>query len=316
MLYKNKITEKIKALALAQGFHLVGITSAQPQDQHVRFYETWLQKGFSGEMDYLRRHLEKKKDPRSLYPQVRSIVCCALSYKTSFENPSHVEKEKGIISNYAWGEDYHSVIKEKLEILLSRIQEVIPEVQGRVYVDTGPLLERSLAQQAGVGWIGKNTCVIHPRLGSYLFLGEILLNHDLEKDEAHVDHCGSCTLCLDACPTGALSEPYELDARKCIAYLTIEKKGEFSKEEKSMVGQHIFGCDICQQVCPWNDKALIPNLSCFQPRPQTFVPSLRNLKTLTPEDFKRSFKDSPVQRTKYEGLMRNVEAVSQNSSLK
>ncbi|MBI3018529.1 MAG: tRNA epoxyqueuosine(34) reductase QueG [Deltaproteobacteria bacterium] len=309
---KKELTEKIKAMAFAQGFHLVGVSSLEPQDRHLKFYEIWLQKGLGGQMEYLQRHLEKKKNPRSFYPEAKTILCCALSYKTSFENPSCVPREKGTISNYAWGEDYHGVMKEKLENVLSQIQALIADAQGRVVVDTGPLLERSFAEQAGIGWIGKNTCVIHPQFGSYLFLGEVLLNIDLERDVAQFDHCGSCTRCLDACPTQALSA-YELDAARCIAYLTNEKRGEFSKKEKSMIGKHIFGCDICQQVCPWNEKALVPNLSYFQPRPQAFVPSLQALKVLTPEDFKHAFKNSPVQRAKYKGFMRNVEAAFENS---
>lgn len=315
MLGKKELTEKIKTLAFAQGFHLVGVSSLEPRDRHLQFYEAWLQKGLGGQMEYLQRHLEKKKNPLSLYSEAKSILCCALSYKTSFENPSCVSREKGTISNYAWGEDYHGVMKEKLENVLSQIQVLIPEAQGRVVVDTGPLLERSFSEQAGIGWIGKNTCVIHPRFGSYLFLGEALLNIDLEKDVMQLDHCGSCSRCLDACPTRALT-PYELDATRCIAYLTNEKRGDFSKEEKSMIGQAVFGCDICQLVCPWNEKALVPNLSYFQPRPETFVPSLQNLKMLTQEDFKQAFKNSPVQRAKYEGFMRNVEAALENTSSK
>ena len=310
---KKEQTKKIKALALAQGFHAVGISSAVPHTQHVQFYEAWLQKGFGGQMDYLHRHFEKKKDPRSLYPQVKSILCCALSYKTSFENPVCVQKDQGTISNYAWGKDYHSVVKEKLERVLSHIQVLIPEVQGRVVVDTAPLLERSFAEQSGMGWIGKNTCVIHPDFGSYIFLGEVLLNLDLEQDAAALDHCGSCTRCLEACPTQALTS-YELDATRCIAYLTNEKRGEFSKEEKSMIGQHVFGCDVCQQVCPWNEKALIPNFSDFKPRPHAFVPSLQSLKVLTEQDFKGLFQDSAVQRAKYSGFMRNIDAALENGS--
>lgn len=307
----KELTKKIKALAFAQGFHGVGVSSVEPQKQHLQFYEEWLQKGWGGQMEYLRKHLEKKKNPRALYPEAKIMVCCALSYKTSFENPSCVEKGKGTISNYAWGDDYHQIMKEKLEAVLLQLQAFVPQARGQIYVDTGPILERSFAEQAGIGWIGKNTCVIHPRFGSYLFLGEILLNLDLEKDMSELDHCGSCTRCLEACPTQALTD-YVLDATRCIAYLTNEKRGEFSKEEKSMIGQSIFGCDICQQVCPWNEKAAIPNLSCFQPRPETFVPSLQNLKVLTLEDFKRLFKNSSVQRAKYQGFMRNVEGALEN----
>ncbi|MBI2646688.1 MAG: tRNA epoxyqueuosine(34) reductase QueG [Deltaproteobacteria bacterium] len=310
----NKVTEKVKDLAFAEGFHLVGVSSVEPQSEHLEFYKTWLQKGLGGQMEYLQRHFEKKKNPRSLYPDAKTILCCALSYKTSFENPSCVSMEKGTISNYAWGDDYHEVMNEKLKALLSQIQALIPGAQGEVVVDTAPLLERSFAQQAGIGWIGKNTCVIHPHFGSYIFLGEILLNIDLKKDLLELDHCGSCTRCLEACPTQALT-PYELDATRCIAYLTNEKRGEFSKEEKSMIGQHIFGCDICQQVCPWNEKSLVPDLSCFKPRPHTFVPSLQALKVLTQEEFKQIFKNSSVQRAKYKGLMRNVEVAVENSSL-
>ncbi len=313
MFNKKERTEKIKTLAFAQGFHAVGIAFPEPHPEHVQFYEAWLQKGFGGQMAYLQRHLEKKKDPRSLYPEAKSILCCALSYKTSFENPVWVKKNQGTISNYAWGKDYHGVLQEKLEALLSHIHSLIPEAQGRVVVDTAPLLERSFAQQAGIGWIGKNTCVMNSQYGSYIFLGEILLNLELEQDFVALDHCGSCTQCLEVCPTKALT-PYELDATRCIAYLTNEKRGEFSKEEKRMMGQHVFGCDLCQQVCPWNEKALIPDLSEFKPRPQAFVPSLQNLKVLTREDFKHTFENSAVQRAKYEGFMRNVEAALENAS--
>lgn len=335
---KLSIATKIKEKARELGFHKVGFAAAEPPHR-FNFYQQWVDAGYLGEMKYLKDHEPKKADPKTIFPLAKSIIICVISYKTTYSNvasvdagpvaeitpaskasaggpisapPASLKFSSGIISNYAWGDDYHDVLREKLELLLTYIQTLVPEAQGKTYVDTGPLLERSYAEKAGIGWVGKNTCIIDQHYGSYLFLGEILINLDLPSDAAQTDHCGTCTRCLDACPTTALLEPYKLDATKCISYLTIEKKGDFSSEEKSMIGNHIFGCDICQEVCPWNHKSLIPDLDCFKPRSGNFLPSLENLNSMTKEDFQKQFSKSPIKRAKYEGFMRNVKVVSKS----
>ncbi len=296
---KDFIQQKAKEI----GFHLVGMTSADPIERH-NFYKGWLEKNYSGEMSYLKNHEPKKRDPKLVMPNVRSIVCCALSYKTSSENPSQAPKGRGLISNYAWGDDYHEVMHDMLEKLVKVIQSEIPNVQSKIYVDTGPLLERSLAERAGLGWVGKNTCLLNAKYGSYVFLGEILLDVDLIQDAPTTDHCGTCTRCIEACPTDALREPYELDSNRCISYLTIEKRGDFSNDEKAMVRDY-----ICQVVCPWNDKALTPNLESFKPRPGNYMPSLSDLKIMTEDSFKNKRKQSPMNRIRFNGFKRNVEVL-------
>lgn len=315
---EGSLFETIKKTALEIGFHRVGITNAEPHE-HFNFYKKWISEGCHGEMAYLEKHLDKKSDPKKLLPSARSIICCALSYKTEACHPEgevcHPEEYRrhdegsALISNYAWGDDYHEIMKEKLEQLVSQIRCIVPGVEAKVYVDTGPLLERSLAARAGLGWIGKNSCLIDQRYGSYLFLGEILTNLDLEEDKPEFDHCGSCTRCIDACPTGALVEPYTLDARRCISYLTIEKRGEFTAQEKQIISPYLYGCDICQEVCPWNDKALIPDLSCFRPRAGNLTPDLKEFASMDQEEFARRFKKSPMKRAKLDGLKRNAKTL-------
>jgi len=305
---KASLTQSIKDEALSLGFHLVAITSAKPSD-HFTHYEAWIDNGYHGEMAYLKKHTEKKKDPRTIVPDAKSIICVALSYKTSHQNPVTTEKNTGLISNYAWGDDYHEIMKEKLSALWEKIKELSPEVRGRYYSDTGPVLERSFAERAGIGWIGKNTCLINKAYGSYVFLGEIILNIELEIDAPETDHCGTCTRCLEACPTDCFVKPYELDATRCISYMTIEKREALSESEQKKIFPYIFGCDICQQVCPWNDKAIIPDLDCFKPRDGNYIPKLNELKGLSQEAFSKKFKKSPIKRAKRAGLIRNVEAL-------
>jgi epoxyqueuosine reductase len=302
---KTHLSQHIKLLAKKNGFHAVGITSAEPSE-HIEFYNSWLDKKYFADMNYLENHQPKKSDLKKVFPDVQSVVCVALSYKTKEQNPLFLNSSQALISNYAWGDDYHIVMEKKLKQLLKEIQTLDQSIQGRYYVDTGPVLERSLAERAGIGWMGKNTMVMDQSLGSYIFLGEILLNCDLNSDQPQTDHCGTCTKCIEACPTDALVKPYELDARKCISYLTIEKRGELSQSESEMMGPYVFGCDICQVVCPWNDKAETPDLDCFKPREGNYQPSLASLEKLTPEDFSARFRKSPVKRTKYKGFMRNV----------
>ncbi|MBL7064138.1 MAG: tRNA epoxyqueuosine(34) reductase QueG, partial [Anaerolineae bacterium] len=242
-----ELTGRIKEQARRMGFDVVGVTRPAPS-AHAAFYTGWLARGYHGEMAYLARPdaIEKRADPRRLMPETRSIVIVGMNYYTGDFPPA--EESRGRVSRYAWGADYHAVLTERLRQLAAWIAEQVGRpVTHRVYVDTGPLLERELAQRAGLGWIGKNTCLIHPRLGSYFFLGELLLDLELEPDASFpADRCGTCTACLDACPTGALVAPRTLDARRCISYLTIEHRGPIPAELGPLLGDWVFGCDVCQ----------------------------------------------------------------------
>ena len=290
----------------------------------------WLEKGFAGEMHYL-------KDPRLQSPGrvlegARSLVVCGLNYNTALPYSTEVPVQGGLadgaprgwISRYAWGEDYHAVLGEKLrELLAAMREEFVEPFEARAYVDTGPLVERIAARYAGLGWLAKNTCLIHPQLGSWLFLGVIVTTIDLAptlafRSESRLasttnwgegplpDLCGNCTLCIDACPTGALVEPYLLDARRCISYLTIEHRGTVPLEMREAIGRHVFGCDICQDVCPWNGKAPTVALPAFLPRESLFAPELEWLAAMTEEEYQAKFRNSAVKRAKWSGLVRNA----------
>ena len=252
--------DRIKARARELGFELVGIAPATPTPD-FDFFRWWLDQGFAGTMDYLRRGAERRSDPAKILPGIRSVICCGMNYYT--ESPG------APIARYAQGEDYHEVLGQKLAQLEDFIhQEIDPGAGTKRYVDTGAILERSYAARAGLGWIGKNSCLINNGLGSFCFLGEILTTLVLEPDRPVLDQCGSCTKCLDACPTGALVEPGVLDSNRCISYLTIEYRAAFTPEQGQMVKGHVVGCDICQEVCPYNERISITPLPEFQPRPK------------------------------------------------
>jgi len=292
------------------GFNLVGITSAKPHPDRLCFFE-WLDQGMAATMDWMYRSREKRGEPTLVLPGVQSIICVGLLYKTDYPQSLECQdKERGWISNYAWGDDYHEVFLSKLKLLEQFIHEKNLDVQTKSYVDTGPLLERSYAASSGLGWIGKNTCLIHPHLGSFFFLGEILTNLKLEFDASMMDHCGKCTRCIDACPTQALT-PHKLDANKCISYLTIEHRGRIDEKLVAQVGHHIVGCDICQDVCPWNDKAPCTKEKSFEPGPGLFNPDLDSLEKIG-ENFSEIFKKSPIKRLKKEGWERNLKIVRKN----
>lgn len=301
---RQALSKKIKAYAKELGFDVVGIAPVK-LPVHADFYVEWLRKGYAGEMGYMGRTEEKRRDPRRFLPWARSVVSLAVNYATPFEEPRE-QGARGWISRYAWGEDYHEVLKAKMEKLLKRIQEEAPEVEGKTFVDTSPILERELAASAGVGWIGKNTNVISPELGSFLFLGELFLNLELEYDKPLFDHCGECTLCLKSCPTDAFLAPYTLDARRCISYLTIELKGSIPLELRPLMGNLIFGCDICQEVCPYNQRPIPTEEAAFWPRHGLFAPELIPLLRLSEEAFRALFQRSPIKRAKRRGLLRNV----------
>jgi epoxyqueuosine reductase len=299
------LREQISAKATALGFDLVGITSAAPLAQGGRL-RAWIAQGFAGDMGYMSRDVEKRLDPSRVLPQVRSIIVLGMNYCTA---PSMPEAAPGCgwMARYAWGEDYHTVLGDKLKALVAFIRELEESpIQTRWYVDTGPILERELAWRAGLGWPGKNTNLINRHLGSWLFLGAILLDRELVYDAPATAHCGTCTRCLVACPTGALVAPGVLDARRCISYLTIELRGPIPRQLRPLMGTHIFGCDICQAVCPWNRQAPVTSDDAFLPRAGFATPELLPLLRLSEDDFRARFQGSPVMRAKRRGLLRNV----------
>ena len=297
---------RIKSQAQRLGFELVGISRANIAPREESFAD-WLRQGFSGEMDYLRRSEQLRRNPQQLMPWAVSVVSVAMNYFTPYVRPKGLEEPKGWISRYAWGDDYHELIQNKLELLLAFVRDAHGGVvEGRAFVDSGPVLERGFAGVAGVGWIGKNTHLISPERGSWFFLGELFLSLPLTYDRPIRERCGRCDLCLKACPTGAFVGPYVLDARRCISYLTIELKGSIPRHLRPLLGNHIFGCDICQEVCPYNAKSLPTAQPSYAPRPGLYAPDLISLLSVTPEEFARRFHGSPIRRAKRRGLLRNV----------
>jgi epoxyqueuosine reductase len=305
-LEQNSLSWRIKERARRLGFALVGISPVKIPPHEASFAQ-WLRKGLGGELGYLKRTEELRRDPAKLVPWAASVVSVGMNYYTPLPRPSARNGLKGWISRYAWGDDYHGVIKEKLETLLNEIRGLYPRpVEGKVFVDSGPVLERELAGVAGIGWIGKNTHLISPERGSWFFLGELFLNIDLDYDRPIRDRCGQCTLCLKACPTGAFVGPFLLDARRCISYLTIELKGVIPLHLRSLMGNHVFGCDICQEVCPYNVKAIPTDEKIYSPREGLYAPELIPLLSLSEEDFRHRFRGSPILRAKRRGFLRNV----------
>jgi epoxyqueuosine reductase len=297
---------KIKEEAQRLGFTLVGISPVEPP-LHQQSFAAWLRKGLGGEMGYLERTAALRRAPKQLVPWAVSVISVGLSYYKSLPRPAQDSSTQGWISRYAWGDDYHEVIRGKLDQLLCRIREMLPEaVEGKSFVDSGPVLERDLAAATGIGWIGKNTQLISPQHGSWFFLGELFLSIELTYDRPIADRCGRCDLCLKACPTGAFVGPYVLDARRCISYLTIELKGAIPHHLRPLIGNHIFGCDICQEVCPYNVKASPSSESAFLPREGLYAPELIAFLSLTEEEFRRRFQGSPILRAKRRGFLRNV----------
>ena len=304
------------------GFDLVGIRPTQPLTGADR-YAAWLANGYQGEMAYLARPdaVAKRRDLSLILPGTRSVVAVGIRYHSTVSVPDvHADPSRGIVARYAWGDDYHDLLTSRLDQLGAFVQaEAGRPVAYRAYADTGPILERDLAAGAGLGFIGKNTNLIHPRLGSWLFLGELLLTLDLPPVAAvsnpaagheralPVGTCGGCSRCLDRCPTSALVAPYIIDARRCISYLTIELKGPIPRELRPLIGNHIFGCDICQQVCPWNRRFARPAAEAFfQPRPGLATPHLLDLIALDEEGFRTRFARSPMERSRRRGLLKNV----------
>ena len=299
-------SRRIKEEAQRLGFELVGISAVRPTP-HEESFAQWLRKGFAGELDYMKRTELLRRQPAQLVPWATSVISVGMNYNTPFQRPLSGAGLRGWISRYAWGDDYHQILKCKLADLLDRVRETSGRsVEGRAFVDSGPVLERDVAGVAGIGWIGKNTHLISPQKGSWFFLGELFLSLELAYDRPIRNRCGQCDLCLKACPTHAFVGPYILDARRCISYLTIELKGFIPKHLRPLIGTHVFGCDICQEVCPYNIKASADADSCFAPRKGLYAPELIPLLAMDEAEFRRRFKGSPVLRAKRRGFLRNV----------
>jgi len=304
-------TARVAQLAHECGFELAGVTRSLPLADDAARYRRWVERGYAGAMGYLTdRRAAVREDPRRMLPGARSIISVGKLYSTAQPRSTEwSDPNAGWISRYAWGDDYHDLMRSGLEQLAARLG---PDHEFRICVDTAPLLERSYAREAGLGWIGKNTCLINQEMGSWLFLGEILTSLELAPDSPPPDRCGTCTRCIDACPTQAIApEGYDIDARRCIPYFTIELRGSVPEEMRAGIGQHVFGCDICQDVCPWNGRAPLTEEPAFEPR--HFAPPLVALAELTEDQFREVFRASPIQRAKYAGFLRNVAIAMGNS---
>ena len=312
ILNPRGLADRAKALARDVGFDLVGIARADAPPE-LSFFAEWISRGHAGQMAYLTSQVERRSDLRTAFPWARSVVSVALQYDTPHAYSTQAPPERGWIARYAWGDDYHDVLKARLDTLVERLQVEAGPFRARSYVDTGPIVERAYAAAAGIGAWGKNTCLLHPEHGSWFFLGEAVTDLDLVPDAPLPDLCGSCTACLEACPTGALPAPYVLDATRCISYLTIEVKGALPEERRQGLGRHVFGCDICQDVCPWNRKRKHEGEACFGPRPGLAAPDLTELAGLDETAFRERFRRSPVKRAKRRGLLRNVAVALGNS---
>jgi epoxyqueuosine reductase len=304
----------IKQQAIAQGFNKVGIVRAEPLDKEARLLEEWLARGYHGNMQWMNRNVEKRVNPIELLPDARSVVVVALNYYTPDQH--HSDATTGKVSRYAWGDDYHDVVGDKLRSLLAWIKQQRPEAEGKVCVDIQPVMDKAWAVRAGIGWLGKHTNVITPEFGSWVFIGELLLNLELVYNLDPIeDHCGTCTLCIDACPTQAITEPYLVDSNKCISYGTIEvRDAELPAALSDKLSGWLYGCDICQDVCPWNRFEQVTDERRFQPREGNVNATLKDVLQLTPETYAERYRGSAMKRAKLAGLQRNARALISTKS--
>lgn len=308
------VTEGIKSIGATLGFDRVGVA---PPDLSIwgERYGDWIEQGYEGEMRYMSRDVDRRTDPRCLFPEVKSLVVVSMNYFPGDEHRRYLDNlVVGYIANYALNEDYHEVIRSRLEELFRHISKMTDgKAGGKIYVDTGPILEKPLAVSGGLGWMGKHSILIGPEAGSWLSLGVLLLDIDLDFDAPVPDRCGECTKCMDACPTKAIVAPYVVDARRCISYLLGELKGPIPVKMRPLIGNRIFGCDDCQWVCPWNNTARIAGEEAFRPREELRSPLLSDLMEIDEEDFGRIFKTSPIKRVKRSRFLRNVAVALGNS---
>lgn len=302
-------TSEIKKIAQALGFSYCGIAKAEFLEEEAPRLEAWLKHSYQGKMSYLENYFDKRLDPRLLVPGAKSVISLIYNYypekDLAKENPDSYK-----LAKYAYGEDYHHIIKDKLKLFLQRIEETIGKVDGRAFVDSAPVHERAWAKKAGLGWIGKNSLLLNKSMGSFFFLAELIVDLELEYDGPIKDYCGTCTACMDACPTDAIAEPYVVDGSKCISYFTIELKEEIPAAVKGKFENWVFGCDICQDVCPWNSFSKPHTEPAFIPNAQLENFSKQDWEEITEEVFQKVFRHSAVKRTKYDGLKRNIRFVS------
>lgn len=305
MLSKQEYSQMIKQEALRLGFMSCGIAKADFLEKEAPRLEQWLKKNHHGEMGYMENHFDKRLDPRLLVENAKSVVSLTLNY---YSEQKQLDPTAPKISKYAYGTDYHTVIKEKLQELLAYIREHIGEVDGRCFVDSAPVMDKAWAEKAGLGWRGKNTNLISKQAGSFFFLAELIIDLDLAYDNPFpTDHCGSCTRCIDACPTDAIVAPYVVDGSRCISYLTIELKNEIPTEFKGKMDNWMFGCDVCQDVCPWNRFSTTHQEQQFEPKENLLGLKKSDWTDLTEDVFRKVFKNSAVKRTKFNGLKRNID---------
>ena len=309
-LEKNKYSSSIKNEALRLGFDFCGISKADFLEEEAPLLEKWLLQNQHGKMAYMQNYFDKRLDPRQLVPGAKSVISLLYNYYTAIEqNPSAPK-----LSKYAYGRDYHFVVKEKLKELMNYIKETIGEINGRVFVDSAPVMERAWAKKSGLGWVGKNTNLINRQQGSFFFIAEIISDLDLDVDGPIEDFCGTCTRCIDACPTDAIIQPYVVDGSKCISYFTIELKEEIPVSYKEKLDDWVFGCDVCQDVCPWNRFSKNHREKQFLPSNKLITMNADEWHEITTEVFENLFQDSPVMRTGFKGLKRNLNFLRKKTS--
>ncbi len=307
---KLTLTEQIKSKAIELGFHKVGIAKAERLDDESIRLEDWLWRDYHASMQWMEKNFEKRIDPCEIVQGAQSIISVAINYYTPTEHSQN--PDDGKISRYAWGDDYHILVTQRIQSLFECIKQLVPDSDGRYYVDTGPMMDKVWAARAGIGWQGKHSNLITKEYGSWVFLGEIITTLKLDYDSPMEDFCGTCTACIDACPTDAIREPYVVDSKRCLSYLTIEHRGEIENQFHGQFENWVYGCDICQDVCPWNRFQKGTEHQEFFPRKENIHPKLDELINISQEEFSRRFKNSPIKRTKREGIIRNASVVQKN----
>lgn len=305
------LTEQIKQKALELGFGKVGIARVESLKEERERLTEWLYRGYHASMQWMEKNVDKRTDPALIVPRAQSVISLAVNYYTPLQHSN--DPSVGKISRYAWGEDYHIHVTKRIQLLFDCIKQLAPDAEGRYYVDTGPVMEKAWAQRAGIGWQGKHTNLITKEFGSWVFLSEIITTAALDCDEPMQDFCGSCTACLDACPTGAIPEPYVVDSQRCISYLTIEHREEIAQSMGEKFERWIYGCDICQDVCPWNRFQQPTVQSEYFPREHNIAPLIEELREISQDEFSVRYKNSPIKRTKRDGIVRNANIIFRNS---